>query len=290
MTLGDGQSIALAAESPTTLTTSLTLVDDNSYRVALADRDGMSNRGDTEYFIRMLDDRPPDVHILKPAADRSVTRLEEVDIEAQADDDYGIERHGSRVCGPRAAEKVVPLCRSRARATSATGRHTLYLEDLNVQPGDFVSYYVRARDVTRGKRSNETKSDIFFLEVQAVRAGVRARAEPGDVGRRRQLDRRSRRRRRRRSSSRRGSSIGARESAQGRAVGAGHPFGLARRGGAEDARRADLEQLPRVDDARSAAAAASSARRAPGADAARGRRDDGGRRRRWAARSRRSTR
>ena len=47
-----------------------------------------------------------------------------------------------------------------------TSRQTLYLEDLNVQPGDFISYYVRARDLTRGTRSNEARSDIFFLEVK----------------------------------------------------------------------------------------------------------------------------
>ena len=63
------------------------------------------------------------------------------------------------------AEKVVPLAVPR-RATSVTVRHTVYLEDLDVRPGDFVSYYVRARDVTRGSRSNEGRSDIFFLEVR----------------------------------------------------------------------------------------------------------------------------
>ena len=165
MALGDGHSIALAAESPTTMAAAFTLVDDNSYRVALADAEGMSNPGETEYFIRMLEDRPPDVRILRPAADRAVTRLEEVDIEAQADDDYGIDRMDLVYSVRGSAEKTVPLSFAR-RATSATARHTLSLEDLNVQPGDFVSYYVRARDVTRGKRSNETKSDIFFLEVR----------------------------------------------------------------------------------------------------------------------------
>src|SRR5205085_196736 len=46
------------------------------------------------------------------------------------------------------------------------GHHTLFLEDLNVQPGDFISYYVRARDLTRGTRPSEARSDIFFLEVK----------------------------------------------------------------------------------------------------------------------------
>ena len=63
------------------------------------------------------------------------------------------------------AEKVVPLDIPRA-STNVTGHHTLFLEDLDVQPGDFVSYYVRARDLTRGTRPNEARSDIFFLEVK----------------------------------------------------------------------------------------------------------------------------
>src|SRR5207247_11199890 len=89
MALGDGKSIALATSAPTELSASLKVVDDNSYRVALADPDGLSNAGDTEYFIRTLEDRPPDVRVLKPATDRSVTRLEEVDYEEQAVVAYG---------------------------------------------------------------------------------------------------------------------------------------------------------------------------------------------------------
>jgi hypothetical protein len=165
MTLDDGKSIALSAESPTTFVAGFKVVDDNSYRVALTDDRGFSNPGDTEYFIRTLADRPPEVRIVKPAADRSVTRLEEVDIEAQADDDYGLDRMDLVYSVRGTSEKVVPLAVPR-HATSATARHTLYLEDLDVQPGDFVSYYVRARDITRGKRANEAKSDIFFLEVK----------------------------------------------------------------------------------------------------------------------------
>jgi len=165
LALGQGAAIPLSADTPTELTASLKVTDDNSYRVALADREGMANGGDTEYFIRILEDRPPDVRILKPASDRSVTRLEEVDVEAQAEDDYGIDRLDLVYSVRGAAEKAIPLAIPRGSAT-VSGRHTLFLEDLNVQPGDFISYYVRARDLTRGTRPNEARSDIFFLEVK----------------------------------------------------------------------------------------------------------------------------
>ncbi len=162
--LSAGQSMALEAASPTELTASMTVTADGSYRVTLVDRTGLSGAS-TEYFIRTAADRPPDVHIVRPASDRQVTPLEEVDVEAEADDDYGLERVELVYAVRGAAETVVPL-QIPKRATTATVRHTFYLEDLGVKPGDFVSYYVRARDVTRNARSNEGRSDIFFLEIR----------------------------------------------------------------------------------------------------------------------------
>jgi hypothetical protein len=167
MNLGGGASVPLAAvagDEPQ-LQASLRIEKDDSYRVRVADREGMSSPGETEYFIRMLDDRPPEVRVLKPARDRSVTRLEEVDIAAEAQDDFGIEQLDLVYSVRGGTEKVVPLDIPR-RSTAVTGAHTLYLEDLAVQPGDFVSYYVRARDLPRGRRSSEARSDIFFLEVK----------------------------------------------------------------------------------------------------------------------------
>lgn len=139
--------------------------DDGSYRVALTDADGLSNPGETEYFIRTLEDRPPDVRVVKPAGDRQVTPIEEVSIEARADDDFGVAAFDLVYSVRGRVEKVLPFRRDGSGVT-VTGQRTLYLEDLGVQPGDFVTYYARATDVSRGKRSTEARSDIFFLEVK----------------------------------------------------------------------------------------------------------------------------
>jgi hypothetical protein len=165
MSLASGASVPLTEEKADTWSASLKIAQDNSYRVSLTDREGLSNPGDTEYFIRLLEDRPPDVRLTKPASDRPVTRLEEVEIEAQADDDFGIDRLDLVYSVRGEDEKTVPLKIPRNQ-TTVTGRHMLYVEDLDVMPGDFVSYYVRARDLTRGTRPSEARSDIFFLEVK----------------------------------------------------------------------------------------------------------------------------
>src|SRR5262249_2085099 len=58
MTLSGGSPIALASDRPNELSASLTVTADDSYRVQLADREGVGSAGDTEYFIRTLEDRP----------------------------------------------------------------------------------------------------------------------------------------------------------------------------------------------------------------------------------------
>jgi hypothetical protein len=167
--LEGGTSLPLKAETPdaTTLMTGLTIAQDGAYRIGLEDIDGLPSPEGTQYFVRVLDDRPPDVRIMRPAGDRQVTKLEEVAVEARADDDHGISSLELVYAVKGRGEKVVPFARAaRAPATSVSGTHTLFIEELDVEPGDFVTYYARARDVSRGKVSTEARSDIFFLEVR----------------------------------------------------------------------------------------------------------------------------
>jgi hypothetical protein len=165
LALATGGRVPLRAEGRT-LTGTLTVGADDAYRITMQDDDGIEDADDTEYYIRMLLDRPPDVQVLRPAGDRQVTPLEEVLIEARADDDFGISALDLVLRKPGDGERVVPLRGARDGLT-ASGRHMLFLEDLDVAPGDFVTYYVRARDVGRGKPPSETRSDMFFLEVKA---------------------------------------------------------------------------------------------------------------------------
>ncbi|MDE3155256.1 MAG: hypothetical protein KGN76_09140, partial [Acidobacteriota bacterium] len=158
--------VALAAASPTALDGEIDVQEDDSYRVALADADGMKNAGDTEYFIRILAHRPPDVRIVRPARDRQVTPLEEVDIDAHADAEYGIRSFDLVYSLRGGPEHVAPFKTRRADGGGTDGRYEIALEDLQVKPGDLVSYYARAHDATRSGAAGEARSDIFFLEVQ----------------------------------------------------------------------------------------------------------------------------
>ena len=72
LTMADGTSLALSGRE-NVLEASMAIRADGAYRVALTDVDGLENTGDTEYFIRMLNDRPPDVRVLRPGGDKQVT-------------------------------------------------------------------------------------------------------------------------------------------------------------------------------------------------------------------------
>jgi archaellum component FlaC len=166
LALGTASKVSLRATGTQVLEGELTLARDDSYRVHLTDGDGLRGSGDTEYFIRVMDDRPPDVRIIRPSRDQQITPLEEVAIEARADDDYGISAFDLVYSVSGGPERAVRFPRVTGTDVQKTGSYLLPAEELGVQPGDVITYYARARDVGRGKRPTEAKSDMFFLEVK----------------------------------------------------------------------------------------------------------------------------
>jgi hypothetical protein len=160
-----GAPVAMRA-SGASAAADVVLADDNGYRVRLADADGLASVGEVEYFIRVMDDRPPTVHIVRPTADQGITPLQEVAIEARAEDDYGIAQFDLVYAVAGRQPKTVPFTRLSGTSVARSGTHLLATEELGVQPGDVVTYYARVRDEARGKPSSETRSDMFFLEVK----------------------------------------------------------------------------------------------------------------------------
>jgi hypothetical protein len=166
ISLEGGAALPLEPTGDRVLDAELVLRRDDAYRVQLADADGLRARDGTAYFIRLMEDRPPDVRIMRPAGDQRITPLEEVTIEARAEDDYGISSFELVYSVPGGQARVVPFGRTTGTETSKLGAHLLAAEELRVKPGDVITYYARARDVGRGKRPTETRSDMYFLEVR----------------------------------------------------------------------------------------------------------------------------
>src|SRR5688500_919304 len=75
-------------------------------------------------------------------------------------------------------EKKVNLQQlTRESPRSLSGAYTFFLEEYGLKPGDFISYYAKARDA-----SNESTSDIYFIEVKPFEMEYKQAQQQGGGG------------------------------------------------------------------------------------------------------------
>ena len=182
LTFSDGGRRPLTSAGADALTAAFEVAADGEYTVSVTGATGLSSPVDIAYLIRATPDRPPDVQVLRPGDDREITSLEEVSIEARAADDYRIEALDLVYTVAGRPARTVVLDAPRSGATAA-GVHTLFAEDLDVAPGDFITYYARARDVGVSGQSRQSRSDIFFLEVRPFDNEFEAAQSQSSTGR-----------------------------------------------------------------------------------------------------------
>jgi hypothetical protein len=171
---GDGTTLDLAAKG-TTASGSFVVTKDVTYTINVIDTQQMESEDPYECFVRAVPDAPPTVTLIQPGRDRRVMSLEEVSVAAAAEDDYGLAGFALNymVAGGENREVDFLAAQKEQPPVSIHGRTTLYLEDLAVKPGDFVFYYLTARDNNRLRGVSEIISDIYFLEVVATEEAFR---------------------------------------------------------------------------------------------------------------------
>jgi hypothetical protein len=156
----------------------LTVASDTSYYIELVSVDGEAYRGSNEYDVSVLTDQPPVISFDKPGRDKKATNLEEVFTQARAEDDYGVVSMDLHFSVNGGEEKKVNLQQlTRESARSLTGAYTFFLEEYNLKPGDFISYFAKARDA-----SNESTSDIYFIEVKPFEMEYKQSQQQGGGG------------------------------------------------------------------------------------------------------------
>ena len=150
-----------------------------TYKIELTSDDGERYNGSNEYDITLLEDAPPSVVIDKPGRDMKVTNIQEIFTQAKAEDDFGVSSIEFFYMVNGGEEKRVPLQDlKRDEPKTLSGAHTFFLEEMNLQVGDFISYYAKAKDVT----GQESTSDIYFLEVRPFDREFRQSQQQGAPG------------------------------------------------------------------------------------------------------------
>ena len=140
------------------------------------------------YTIDGLSDIAPSIAVAKPGRDTQATPVEEVFAEVRADDDFGVKQVQLFYSVNGGTEKTINLFGGAKTLQEVTASHTLYLEEMGLKPGDFVSYYAKATDNDSVAGGKTTTSDIYFVQIRPFQHRLQAGAFDG--GRRRRWRRR----------------------------------------------------------------------------------------------------
>jgi hypothetical protein len=149
------------------------------YKVELQGADGVFAGASPDYVVEVVPDLPPRVAFDRPGRDTQATPIEEVFIQARAEDDFGVAKMDLVYSVNGGEEKTVPLHQAPVLRDVVAG-HTFFLEEMSLRPGDFISYYARAADV--GSPSRQATSDIYFLEARPYRRDFRQSEQSGGQG------------------------------------------------------------------------------------------------------------
>jgi len=126
------------------------------------------------------------VTILNPGRDTKVSMIEESVMKVRATDDQGIAKLELVLRVNGAEEQRVKLSSTEVSPRGwreFNAEHILYLEDLDLRPGDLISYYVQAEDRAPAAQAKSTTSDIFFYQVRPFSLDYRSAADqPGGGG------------------------------------------------------------------------------------------------------------
>ncbi len=183
LALGDGTVLALVPAG-NRVSSSFVVSKDAMYQIKVIDNEQLENENPHEYFIRSIPDSPPELKLLKPGNDRKVSSLEEAAIIATAQDDYGISHFVLNYSVSGGEEQQISFLKESSQPLDLTveGEAIIYLEDLEVRPGDFVSYYLTTADNNGIHGPVEVFSDIYFLEVISTEREFRRATGQGRGG------------------------------------------------------------------------------------------------------------
>ncbi len=158
LVLDDGKQLPLAVVTGNTYSVTVPLDKDGEYHLITVDRQ-RPTRITEDYFIEAAEAAAPQVAIVKPGGDYRASPIEEVTINAQAADDFGLREfslHYSVNGGPDQPLNLLPHAGTR----QAHGAAVISLESMNLVPGDVVTVYAQAADARA-----QSRSQMVFLQA-----------------------------------------------------------------------------------------------------------------------------
>jgi len=162
-----GIALALTTDDtdPNVLTASITASQSERYELHMADAQGRPNKMPPRFTIDVHKNMPAEIKPVFPNRDVAASPLEEINLEAEVSDDYGVTGYGLTyaLVGVESRDVRLDL---QTPADKPQVKHLLAMEDLKAQPDQLLTYHFWADDIGPDGTPRRTVSDIYFVEVR----------------------------------------------------------------------------------------------------------------------------
>jgi hypothetical protein len=163
---GSSLELTVDGEHPNVYTTSITATKNERYELHLADARGLTNEVPQRFVIDVHKNLPPELKVVFPNRDVLASPLEELSLQAEVSDDYGVTGYGLSFALVGDQSRDVTLGPSPSSSDKQQIQHLLELEELNAQPDQLLTYYFWADDMGPEGKIRRTSGDIYFTEVR----------------------------------------------------------------------------------------------------------------------------
>ncbi len=181
--VGSNGVVAFAVSSNATASLpDFLLTNTATYRLELVDADGRANKFPLDFVLQALTNQRPVVRIVFPRGDPRVSKLQELQLQAEASDDFGLLKYGIGYGVAGQEPKFVELGGTAPANTRRQFELVVPLEKLDVEPDQSVSYFAWADDYGPDGRERRSFSDIFFADVRPFDEVFRADESGEDPG------------------------------------------------------------------------------------------------------------
>jgi hypothetical protein len=181
----DGASVPLTAQTnAVAMLRDFALTNSARYSLELVDAEGRTNKSPADFSIQVMTNRRPDLKLAFPRGDQRVSRLEEMQLQAEATDDFGVLKYGVGFGIAGEDPQYVELGGGARANEKRQFTNMISMEKLGVDVDQVVSYFAWADDYGPDGQVRRTFSDMFFAEVcpfeEIFRADQSGEAESGN--------------------------------------------------------------------------------------------------------------
>jgi hypothetical protein len=168
LTTKTGQSIPLTkdAKFDNVYHLKIDLAESLKLSLALKDEAGRTNKLIQELALEALPNREPDLKIVFPRGDQRVSAIEEVSLQAEIRDDFGLGEYGLAYSLGGEAPKYIKVGAKASANEKKALAHLLRVEEMGAQTDQLVSYFAWAEDRGPDGKIRRSESDMYFAEIR----------------------------------------------------------------------------------------------------------------------------